>query len=203
VDLKEILKRLRLSEQNISMVLGALVVVVIGVLIFNYFRGVGKKEEAPQVTPTPAEIQLVEEEGKLVPEGLPRTHKVEEGEHLWNIAEKYYGSGYNWVDISQENGLANPDMLLVGQELTIPKTEVRKPVEPVVAQAITGNSYTVEKNDSLWHIAVRAYGDGYQWTKIWQANEDGYQWTKIWQANEDQVEDPNIIETDQVLTIPR
>lgn len=172
------------------MVLGALVVVVIGVLIFNYFRGVGKKEEAPQVTPTPAEIQLVEEEGRLVPEGLPKTHKVEEGEHLWKIAETYYGSGYNWVDISQENELANPNMLLVGQELTIPKTEVREPVQPVVAQAITGNSYTVEKNDSLWNIAVRAYGDGYQWTKIWQANEN-------------QVKNPNIIEADQVLTIPR
>lgn len=192
MDLKEILKKLKLSEQNISMVLGALVVIVIGVLIFNYFRGVGQKvttEEAP----VPGEVKLIEEEGKFVPEGLPKTHIVQEGEHLWMIAETYFGSGYNWVDIAQENNLTNPDRLLVGQELTIPKAEVIEPVElPItgLGEAISGDKYTVEKSDNLWEIAVRAYGDGYQWTEIWQANES-------------LVKNPDIIQPGQVLTLPR
>jgi len=194
VDLKEILKRLKLSEQNISMILGGLVIVVIGILIFNYFRGVGRKIEAPTGQPTSGEVKLIEEEGgKLVPEGLPKTYKVQKGDHLWMIAEKYFGSGYNWVDIAKENKLVNPDRLLVGQELMIPKTEVIEPVElPVTGQveAISGNKYTVEKSDNLWEIAVRAYGDGYQWTKIWQANEN-------------LVKNPDIIQPGQVLSIPR
>lgn len=28
----------------------------------------------------------------------------------------------------------------------------------------------VARNDNLWKIAVREYGDGYKWTKIWQDN---------------------------------
>jgi nucleoid-associated protein YgaU len=193
VDLKEILKKLKLSEQNISMVLGALVVIVIGVLIFNYFRGVGREELTTEGQPTPGEVKLIEEEGKLVPEGLPRTHQVQEGEHLWMIAEEYYGSGYNWVDIARENNLINPNRLLVGQELIIPKAEVIKPVElPLteVGEAISGSEYLVEKSDNLWEIAVRAYGDGYQLTEIWHANEN-------------LVKNPDIIQPGQVLSIPR
>ena len=175
------------------MILGALVVVVIGVLIFNYFRGVGKEVKAPTGEPVPGEIQLIEEEGRLVPEGLPKTHKVEKGEHLWMIAERYFGSGYNWVDIAQENNLVNPNRLLVDQELIIPQSEVKKPVElPTtgVAGAISGDTHTVQKTDNLWEIAVRAYGDGYQWTKIWQANEN-------------LVKNPDIIQPGQVLSLPR
>jgi putative chitinase len=194
VDLKEILKRLKLSEQNISMILGGLVIVVIGILIFNYFRGVGRKIEAPTGQPTSGEVKLIEEEGgKLVPEGLPKTYKVQKGDHLWMIAEKNFGSGYNWVDIAKENNLANPNRLLVGQELIIPKAEVIKPAEmPVTGQAgaINQGSHTVQKGDSLWTVAVRAYGDGYQWTKIWQANET-------------LVKNPDIIQPGQVLSIPR
>lgn len=194
MDLKEILKRLKLSEQNISMILGGLVIVVIGILIFNYFRGVGRKIEAPTGQPTSGEVKLIEEEGgKLVPEGLPKTHTVLGGEHLWKIAETYFGSGYNWVDIAQENNLANPNRLLVGQELTIPKAEVIEPVElptTSLGEAISGDKYTVEKSDNLWEIAVRAYGDGYQWTKVWQANEN-------------LVKNPDIIQPGQVLSIPR
>ena len=176
------------------MILGGLVIVVIGILIFNYFRGVGRKIEAPTGQPTSGEVKLIEEEsGKLVPEGLPKTYKVQKGDHLWMIAEKNFGSGYNWVDIAKENKLVNPNKILVDQELIIPKTEVRKPAEmPVTGQAgaITQGSHTVQKGDSLWTVAVRAYGDGYQWTKIWQANEN-------------LVKNPDIIQPGQVLTLPR
>ena len=176
------------------MVLGALVVVVVGVLIFNYFSKVGEEEATvePVVEESSEEegVKLVEEEGKLVPEGLPTTHKVEKGEDLWKIAEKYYGSGYNWVDIAKENQLKNPNRILVGQELTIPKAAVRKPKEEKVAVAnpIEGNEYVVQKGDCLWTIAVRAYGDGFKWVEIAQAN---------------QLANPNLIHRGNKLVIPR
>lgn len=189
MDLKELLKRLKLSEQTVSMVLGALVIVVVGVLIFNYFRGVGKKT-TPTEPVQPGGVKLIEEGGKIVPEGLPTTYKVEKGDHLWAISLKFFNSGYNWIDIARENRLKNPNKLLVGQELSIPKAEVRK---PVVAQAkfgepISGSSYTVLKGDHLWGIAVRAYGDGYQWIEIAKANN---------------LANPNLIHPGNILSIPR
>jgi nucleoid-associated protein YgaU len=45
----------------------------------------------------------------------------------------------------------------------------------------------VEKNDSLWKIAVRTYGDGYKWTDIAKANE---------------IKNPNVIEVGQKLALP-
>ena len=201
MNLKKILKNLKLSEQNISMILGVLVVVAIGVLIFNYFQGSAKQGTvtAPLQQTNNDEIKLIEEEGKMVPAGLPTTVKVEKGQDLWKIAEKYYGSGYNWVDIAKENKLANPNKLLVGQELNIPKVEVRKPlnekpltvkeVKPSVdSQAITGGSYTVVKGDNLWNISVRAYQDGYKWVEVAKANK---------------LANPNIIHVGTVLNLPR
>jgi nucleoid-associated protein YgaU len=188
--LKNFLKKIKLNEGTISMILGALVVIVVGVLIFNYFKGVGKEEKPTTPAPAPGEVKLIEEEGKLVPEGLPTTYKTQKGDHLWKIAEKFYGSGYNWVDIAQENNLKNANFLMVDQELNIPKAAVRKPAMAAekFGPAITGNEYTVQKGDHLWGIAVRAYGDGYQWVKI---------------ASENNLKNPNLIYSGNVLKLPR
>ena len=189
--LKNFLKKIKLNESAISMVLGALVIIVVGVLIFNYFKGVGKKETGQITQNQTEEVVLVEEEGKIVPQGLPTAYKVEEGDNLWKIAEKFYTSGYNWVDIANANNLTNANLLFVGKELTIPKTEVKKPTMAVAEQtdpAITGNQYTVLKGDNLWGIALRAYGDGYQWVKI---------------ASENNLVNPDLIHPGNVLTLPR
>jgi len=183
-----------MNESAISMILGALVVVVVGVLVYNYFSSVGKVEEEVFMQEG---VELITEEGELVPKDLPVTHTVAVGEHLWAIAERYYGTGYNWVDISQENQLINPNLLAEGQSLVIPRTAIKTIEKPeVVGAAITpeasilGNEYTVAKGDHLWDIAVRAYGDGYRWTEVWEANEE-------------LMLDPDVIETGMVLRLPR
>ena len=182
--LKSFLKNLKKSEQTINTILGALVVIIIGVLIFNYLHS--RSANNPESNLSVSE----EQQGNQSLKELPQVHQVKTGERLWDIAIQYYGSGYNWVDIAKENNLANPNKILVGQELVIPKTEVRKPV--VVAakfgEPITGSTYTVVKGDHLWGIAVRAYGDGYKWTEITKANS---------------LINPNIIHPGNVLTLPR
>jgi LysM repeat protein len=188
--LKDLLKKIKVNESTISTLLGILVILVVGILIFNYFRNVSQPGEEIS-SPTPKEeVKLVEEEGKLYPEALPKTHRVAEGEHLWAIAEKYYGSGYNWVNIARENNLANPNHLLVGQELTIPKEAVIKPSveEPVFEKTIEKSQYVVQKGDHLWGIAVRAYGDGYRWVEI---------------ARENNLKNPNLIHPGNQLALPR
>lgn len=194
MDLKNLLKTLKLNESTISMLLGALVVLAVGFMVVNFIRG---RTAAPKgTTSIPA---ATTQEGARV--SLPVTHKVVQGESLWKIAEKYYGSGYNWVDIAKENSLVNPNRILVDQSLIVPNVEVRQPLAGATpgttvspgakfGEPIQGDSYTVVKGDHLWGIAVRAYGDGYQWVKIWRENVS-------------QIQNPNLIYPAQEFKIPR
>ncbi|MFH0863688.1 MAG: LysM peptidoglycan-binding domain-containing protein [Candidatus Gottesmanbacteria bacterium] len=183
---KKFLKNLKFSESYISMTLGLLVVIVIGILLFNFFTGRGKPGSL-----TTGENQTQQEQSAT--ESLPTTHTVTEGESLWTISEKYFKSGFNWVDIATENNLSSPDYLEVGQVLTIPKAEPILPEtglveDELVASSITKDNYTVVEGDDLWNIAVRAYGDGYKWSQIAQANK---------------LENPDVINAGNVLILPR
>lgn len=75
---------------------------------------------------------------------------VSAGETLWQIANRY---AVNMNSIAQLNGLPDPNKLLVGQSLVIPKP---------------GTSHTVKYGDTLWSIAQQ-YGMTIQ--SIVQANQ--------------------------------
>ena len=61
--------------------------------------------------------------------------------------------------------------------------------EPVPMQSkISGQKYTIVEGDTLWDIAVRAYGDGYRWVEISNSNE---------------LVNPDLIYTGDSLNIPR
>lgn len=49
-----------------------------------------------------------------------RTYDVKAGDTLWAIATKYYGSGTNWKNIADANGVTDPRKLQVGKVLVIP-----------------------------------------------------------------------------------
>lgn len=202
-DLRKLLKKynIQLSESTVSMILGAVVVIVVGILAYNYFR----LNRQPVVTPAEVSTTAPEPQSNPTTGGdltapqsavaLPTTHIVAEGEDLWTISEKYFGSGFNFVDIASVNELVNPNYLQVGQKLTIPKVEVRvplvmtAPLYPTVTDSqISGNSYVVQKGDNLWMIAVRAYGDGFKWTEIAKSNN---------------LANPRLIFSGNVLSIPR
>lgn len=168
--LKSLLKTLKINENLISTVMGGVVVVVMAAMIFNYFKTFNK---GGQITDESA-VNLSEEE--VLSKELPTTYKVVKGDDLWHISERFYNSGYNYVDIAKANKLVNASLIETGQELVIPKVAAKKTTvvkaETKTAKiSIEGGKYTTVKGDYLWSIAVRAYGDGYKWTAIYTANK--------------------------------
>ncbi len=134
---------------------------------------------------------------------VEKNYTVKPGDTLWSIAVNNYNSGYNWVDIARANKLSDPDLIATDTKLVLPKAEQKNlssepewagsnstanvnPVQP--DNKITTGSYTVKAGDTLWDIALRAYGDSYQWAKIADANK---------------LPNPDLINEGEELTIPR
>ena len=119
-DLKKFLKQIKLNEESISMVLGAIVIVIVGILIVNYFKDRGSGTIPASSTQT-----------------ATKEHTVVKGETLWSIAEDSYGSGYNWVDIKSANDLKT-ETIEVGQKLNIPDVSPKQPTSTKQGNACKG-----------------------------------------------------------------
>ena len=202
--LKNILKKIKLNEPTISTILGGLVILTVGVLIFNYFK-TGQEQPVSQ-EPGLEEAGEIQLEGfeEIIFKGEEGTYVVQEGDHLWKISEKFYQDGYKWSEIAQLNNLVNPDYLEAGQELKMPKPSMKEAEEIVEAEveaeevievvlseeveSITEDKYIVKEGDYLWEICIRAYGDGYKWPEVAQVNNLAW---------------PDYLEVGQELQLPR
>lgn len=172
------------NESLVSLILGVIAVILLGLLAFNYFR-VNRPQSVINEIPAEQEINGGEITEATSTISLPTTHTVKSGENLWNIAEKYYSSGFNYVDIAKENNLSNPEEIEVGQKLTIPNVPS---YNPNTLTSIRGSSYTVVEGDNLWTISLRAYGDPYKYIEI---------------AKDNKLTSPDFIHAGNVLSIPR
>ncbi len=130
------------TENTMSMVFGGVVVGTILLLAVSFWRDWRNNQEAPaEETGVETQTELVEVEelpagdsvvvevndnGEQIPVNLPAKYTVKSGDSSWKIAQAFYGSGFNYVDIETENGLTPDSDLTIGQELTIPKVAVRQ-----------------------------------------------------------------------------
>lgn len=181
---KNLTKKLKLSENYLSMLLGFFVVVVLGIFVFNIFKGEGAKNQEGEISTT----STTSEENQ---EGSAKTHTVAKGENLWQISEQYYNSGYNWVDIAEANNLSNPNLVEEGQVLVVPSVEPKLPETGMTEESQGTNipeTYTVAHGDTLWSIAVKVYNNGYRWVDI---------------AKENNLSNPDYIHTGNELKLPR
>ncbi len=195
------------NQSLVSLVLGVLIVIVVGVLVFNYLnKPAGEIGVSDQVSEEQGFVDVKRED-------LPGDYQVKEGDTLFLIAQQYYGDGFKYPEIVGENNLANENSLEVGQVLRIPKLESASlpqvsPSASPAAQAdstlekgmggaenqtiwgerVTGDSYTVIEGDWLSTIAGRAYGDVQAYQKIAQANN---------------ISNPDLIYPGTILKIPR
>jgi len=139
----------------------------------------------PEPEPTP------EPEPAPEPETTVGTieYRVQSGDFLRRIANRF---GVSTAAIAEASGLANPNLIFVGQVLTIPNQTVSEPTpepepepepqpEPEPEQAQT---YRVSAGDTLFRIAAR-FGVSYRDI-----------------VSENNISNPNLIRVGQVLRIP-
>lgn len=177
-----------IKANYLSFLLGMLVI-LIPVIIFSLkkitiqpFMTIFSKKtiNAPQKKSTPTTVY----------------HNVTEGEDLWSISEKYYGSGDYAFQIATINNLQEPYTLVPNQKILIPTiqpTTIKKGeiLQESASTQRTDNSvleYTVKEGEYLFQIAQNIYGDGNYMNKIIVANNIPY---------------PYNIEVGQKLLIPR
>ncbi len=102
----------------------------------------------PATTPTPtpttsADTTPAPTQTPLPPTGQV-THVVQPGENLFRIAMRY-NTTVNVI--ASANGIANPALIYVGQELTVPSSGAEPPSG--------GTTYVVQPGDNLFRIALR------------------------------------------------
>ncbi len=186
------------SDSYKSLIYGIVTVVVLFVVIALGIRSLSQNRAQidKEAAMTQNTIQKVDN----------NSYTVQEGDSLWSIAEKSYNDGFKWHLIAEANNITEPYAISTGTTLIVPSVDntaakeqqsaqesMAPPpggVAPVVigSSSITGTTYTVVHGDNLWDIAVRAYGDGYRWTDI---------------ANANKLENPGLIFSGNVLNLPR
>ncbi|MFA4826891.1 MAG: LysM peptidoglycan-binding domain-containing protein [Candidatus Shapirobacteria bacterium] len=149
------------SEELVSMFLGLVMVAVIAGLVINFFQKRKGNVELPGVS--------VNQDFQTEKEAENNIYEVITGDSLWKIAEVNYGDGNKWVEIAKVNNLKTPGVILKGQKLILPKTDIVKVEEN--REILEDTEYVVVKGDNLWKICVQAYSDGFMWTKVWQRNK--------------------------------
>ena len=174
---------MKFNENTISNLLTVIIFILVGALLFNYFRSINQADRQQTSSASTAEIAQIEDQlqaSKTVEEvisaGFPAQYTVKQGDSLWKISQEAYGTGYEWNQIYQANqaAISDPDMLEVGTKITLPEVKF-EPVE-----------YTVAPGDNLWNIALQTCHNGFLWEKI---------------ATDNNISTPNVIEPGQKLII--
>jgi nucleoid-associated protein YgaU len=131
--------------------------------------------------------------------------KVLQPEDAAEIDEKIAAAQFNQASALEQSGeleralylfqeaqRRNPNLGEAGFAIERVQAALQPPAEaePVQEAAPPAEqSYTVADGDTLWAIAERHYGDGSQYTRIFEANRD-------------QLDNPDVIQPGQVLRIP-
>jgi len=181
------------GESYTSLILGIIVVILTSILVVSFVKNRSTRQILEDVRQVSSDKTGPSEEELLA------TYTVLPNDTLKIISQKFYNSEDYYLDIAKKNNIENPDIIEVESKLKIPKIEKveTKPtpeeqegqkVQESDSRKITGDSYTVQYGDLIWDIALRAYGDGYRWMEIAEANG---------------LYSPDYIYPGQILKIPR
>lgn len=87
---------------------------------YRYYGTVTIKQNSDGSAETVNERPISEEKKEQIPTAeSPKTYTVKEGDSLWGICKRVYGDGSRYSDIAQLNGIDNPNVLQIGQVITL------------------------------------------------------------------------------------
>lgn len=152
------------QENYASFILGAIIVVILGLLVANFLTN--RNGDILDLDGDGNEI-TAEEAIKGLKDG--REYTVVAGDSLSKIAEREYGDRMMWPVLARENKIFNPNLVGIDQKLTIPSKEVAVKIQ----EDMTVTTYVVQKDDTLFIIAQKMYGDGSKWRVLDRANKVG------------------------------
>lgn len=141
------------NQSYLNLILGGLILVVLGVLVYNYFN-------KPESSIGPAQDMELSSDlnGDVSKENLPGNYTVKPGDTLFTIAEKYYDDGYKYTEILKENNLENENLISEGQLIMIPElagesrdelVEETSSPSPEASASDTGTALTPEVSPDL------------------------------------------------------
>ncbi len=92
--------------------------------------------------------------------GTTETVKVEPGDSLWKLAERYFGNGRRWKQLAALNPqLADPSLIRAGQWIRV-----------AAERKQTGKQVVIQPGDTLWRVAKAELGSPLAFNCIAQAN---------------------------------
>jgi nucleoid-associated protein YgaU len=147
------------QDNYAGLILGAIIVVILGLLVANFFSK-RNQEIGNGANTSQAQEQQAEN---------PTQYKVESGDSLSKISEKLYGSQDMWPILARVNNIANPSLIYAGNNLEIPSKEKAAEIKTQMTQT----TYQVQAGDTLFKIAEKMYGDGSKWVLLDKANNVG------------------------------
>ncbi|MDQ3099512.1 MAG: LysM peptidoglycan-binding domain-containing protein [bacterium] len=160
------------DDSLISMGLGALVVVVSGILLFNYFNNQTPnliRDQGQKAVVVSSSMPAVSENagptatssGKIVAQAVTVTPRV-----TASPSPKITAS---------PKATQTPKATVSTAPTATPKTSSIAQARPEATPATGGTTlpamYTVQPGDSLWAVSQKFYGSGYEWKQIAAANK--------------------------------
>ncbi|MDJ0556582.1 MAG: alpha/beta fold hydrolase [Microcoleaceae cyanobacterium MO_207.B10] len=116
------------------------------------------------------------------------SYTIQPGDSLSQIALNTTGDANRYWDIANYNGISNPNLIYVGQQILVPgNSSTGNTVGVTTGNNDNWQSYTVQPGDSLWAIAQRTTGDGNRYWDI---------------ANYNDIDNPSAIYVGQEILVP-
>jgi len=147
-------------ESYASLILGAIIVIILGLLVANFFS-----RDTQDIAMTGDSSSAIDTTDATV----DQTYTVVAGDSLSKISEAHYGSQDFWPILASTNNISNPNLLFVDTQLVLPSISEAEEIRELA----TISSYEVQEGDTLFIIAEKVYGDGYMWPKLDAANNVG------------------------------